>query len=242
MIANKLTAVLKSGSRDKKNGDAATRGLANLARSLSKLGIGCAVVIILYSASTIQIAPVLTETAIQFLDATLCLLNPSIGNTPGMLKKASSCNATFEQLGIPAGQAPDPTHFVYTTRPPPVAIGFSFLCPAAVFLLYGAFYMYVLAAALSSPLLTNPFRALSSGPSCCKGARSSRIASQRSCPLERRWEPQAPSLPVSLPSLAPATSRWPRNDRATSVDRLGASHVVRRRWALEAGQDTQPPG
>jgi hypothetical protein len=155
IIANRLTAVLVSGSRNKE-GDATTRGLANLARSLSKLGLGCAVVVILYSASTIQIAPVLADTAIQFLDATLCFLNPSVANQPGMLKKAPSCNATFQQLGIPAGQAPDPTRFVYQTRPPPVAIGFSFFCPAAVFLLYGGFYMYVLVAALYTPALANP--------------------------------------------------------------------------------------
>jgi hypothetical protein len=139
--ASKLTAVLKSETRAWERGDRVTEGLANLARALSKLGSGCAVVMILYSLSTINIAPQQSNTATEFLDAALCLLNEAIANTPNILKKHRDCNTTFASLGVMRGETPDYTKFEYSTRPSAALLGISFLCPAAVHLLYAVFYL-----------------------------------------------------------------------------------------------------
>ncbi len=139
--ASKLTAVLKAGTRDGGKGDRATEGLANLARALSKLGFGSAIIMILYSLSTIEIAPQQSETATEFLDAAICLLNEAIADRPNMLKKHRNCNSTFSSLGVMPGETPDYTQFEYPTRPSAALLGISFLCPAAVHLLYAVFYL-----------------------------------------------------------------------------------------------------
>ncbi len=137
--ASKLTAVLKEGHRG--SNDRATEGLANLARALSKLGFGCAVIMILYSLSTIKIAPQQSDTATEFLDAAICLLNRAIADRPNMLKKHQNCNTAFASLGVMPGETPDYTQFEYPTRPSAELLGISFLSPAAVHLLYAVFYL-----------------------------------------------------------------------------------------------------
>jgi hypothetical protein len=141
VVANKLTAELKKASKNNGKGDRTTEGLANLAQALSKLGLGCAVVIILYSVSTMQIAPAQAETATQLGEVALCLLNEAVANMPGVLKKHASCNATFAALGVQPGEEVRPENFQYESRPAPWALGVSFLCPAAVHLLYAIFYL-----------------------------------------------------------------------------------------------------